>query len=79
MPLTVKEAEDLFNKMDQNSDGKCSIHEVKKFLQAFCAETYGDKSDQEFCVSSNYFVCPTHKHISTGGVGAIAYAQTIAK
>ena len=52
MPLTVQQAEDFFDKMDQNSDGKCTIQEVKKYLQEFCVQHYGSMSDAEFAVST---------------------------
>ena len=51
MALTKKQAADVFDQLDKNADGQCTIVEIKRGLQAFCHDFYGDKSDAYFAVS----------------------------
>ena len=51
MALTKKQAVDVFDQLDKNADGQCTIVEIKRGLQAFCHDFYGDKSDAYFAVS----------------------------
>lgn len=51
--LTVRQAEEVFDRLDVDDDGKCTIQEIKKGLKAYCKEFYGRKSDAYFAVSSH--------------------------
>ena len=61
--LTKKQAEEIFDQLDVNDDGKCTIQEIKKGLKSYCQCFYGDKSDAYFIVS--FLIYLLHDKYST--------------